>query len=85
MLFAKETALNVATEQVRTWRATHPVSNTMVVGYVVAWTVDNAVRAGQLKQQLENNANTNNPTSILGPRQQTTKGQIVITGENEDL
>lgn len=83
---AKETTLNVATEQVRTWRAIHPVSNTMVVGYVVAWTVDNAVRAGQLKQQLENNANTNNPTSAtVVPRQQTTKGQIVITGVDEDL
>lgn len=83
---AKETTLNVATEQVRTWRATHPVSNTMVVGYIVAWTVDNAVRAGQLKWQLENNANTNNPTSAtVVPRQQTTKGQIVITGVDEDL
>ena len=83
---AKETTLNIATEQVRTWRATHPVSNTMVVGYVVAWTVDNAVRAKHLKQQIDNNSKTNRPTSTkTAPRQQTTRGQIIITGSDEDL
>lgn len=82
---AKETTLNVATEQVRTWRATHPVSNTMVVGYVVAWTADNAARAGQLKQQLENGPRANGSATATTPRQQTTKGQIVITGDDEDL
>ena len=82
---AKETTLNLATEQVRTWRAIHPVSNTMVVGFIVAWNVDNAVRAGELKQQLENNQGTKGATTSVAPRQQTTKGQIVITGNDEDL
>ena len=82
---AKETTLNISTEQVRTWRANHPISNTMVVGFVVAWTVDNTIRAGQLKQQLNNNLNTSGAQTISSPRQQTTKGQIVITGSDEDL
>ena len=82
---AKSTTLNIATEQVRTWRATHPVSNTMVVGYIVAWNVDNAVRANQLKQDLEKGINPQVPANTSAARQQTTRGQIVITGSDEDL
>ena len=82
---AKSTTLNIATEQVRTWRATHPVSNTMVVGYIVAWNIDNAVRAGQLKQELEKGINPQGSTNNPAIRQQTTRGQIVITGSDDDL
>lgn len=81
---AKSTTLNIATEQVRTWRATHPVSNTLVIGYIVAWNIDNAVRASQLKQDLEKGIT---PYGSANPatRQQTTRGQIVITGSDDDL
>lgn len=82
---AKSTTLNIAAEQVRTWRATHPVSNTMVVGYIVAWNIDNAVRAGQLKQELEKGINPQGSTNNPAIRQQTTRGQIVITGSDDDL
>jgi hypothetical protein len=82
---ARSTTLNIATEQVRSWRATHPISNTMVVGYVVAWNIDNAVRASQLKQELEKGINYQGSANNTATRQQTTKGQIVITGSDEDL
>lgn len=82
---AKSTTLNIATEQVRTWRATHPVSNTLVVGYIVAWNIDNAVRASQLKQDLERGINPQGSANNQATRQQTTRGQIVITGSDEDL
>jgi hypothetical protein len=83
---AKETTLNIATEQVRQWRGVHPVSGTNVAGYVVCWTYKNAQLANQLKQQLDNNRNTQGgPGSSGAVRQQTTRGKIVITGEEEDL
>ena len=83
---AKETTLNIATEQVRQWKGIHPTSNTNVAGYVVAWTYSNAQQANRLKQQLNRNGNikhgVNRTTTV---RKQTTKGKITITGEDEDL
>lgn len=83
---AKETTLNIATEQVRQWKGIHPTSNTNVAGYVVAWTYSNAQQANRLKQQLNRNGNikhgVNRTTTV---RKQTTKGKITITGDDEDL
>lgn len=80
---AKETTLNIATEQVRQWKGVHPVSGTNIAGYVVAWTYSNAQQANQLKQTLNGSANSAAPASSA--RQQTTKGVITITGSDEDL
>ena len=83
---AKQTTLNIATEQVRQWKGVLPVSGTNVAGYVVCWTYKNAQQANQLKQQLENNRNGQSCYGSSGAaRQQTTRGKIVITGEEEDL
>lgn len=82
---AKSTTLNIATQNVRTWRAIHPVSGTTVVGTIVCWTYENAANARQLRQQIDNyslNAGRNNNGA---PRTQTTKGKLVITGDDDDL
>ena len=82
---SKESTLNLATEQVRQWRGIHPTSNTNVAGYVVAWTYSNAQRANQLKQQINGQGSTESPNSTTAPRQQTTRGTITITGDDDDL
>ncbi len=83
---SKESTLNIATEQVRQWKGVHPSSGTNVAGYVVAWTVDNAMQANQLKQQLSNNGqSTTRNGSAEQQSQKTQKGVITITGEEEDL
>ena len=83
---AKETTLNITTEQVRQWKGVHPVSNTNVAGYVVAWTYSNAQQANQLKRQMNNSGTAQTATqSSNKPRQQTQKGVITITGGDEDL
>ena len=83
---AKETTLNISTEQVRQWKGVHPQSGTNVAGFVVCWTYKNAQQANQLKQQLENNRNGQQGSgSSSAARQQTTRGKIVITGDEEDL
>jgi len=83
---AKATTLNIATEQVRQWTGVHPVSGTNVAGYIVCWTYKNAQQANQLRQQLDNNRNPHrNSGASNGARQQTTRGKIIITGEEEDL
>lgn len=79
------TTLNIATQNVRTWRAVHPVSGTTVVGAIVCWTFENAANARQLRQQIDNNSKVVNGGKSNAPSQQTTKGAIVITGEEEDL
>ena len=82
---AKSTTLNIATQNVRTWRAIHPVSGTTVVGSIVCWTFENAAAARQLRQQIDNNSRTVSGGGAGAPRQQTTKGAIVITGDDDDL
>lgn len=82
---AKSTTLNIATEQVRQWKGTHPTSGKDVAGFVVAWTYTNAKQANKLKQQL-NNSNLQDPSqNSTAPRQQTTKGVITVTGSDDDL
>jgi hypothetical protein len=82
---AKESTLNLATEQVRQWRGIHPTSKTNVAGYVVAWTYSNAQNANQLKQQINGQGNTGSSNSTNAPRQQTTRSTITITGDDDDL
>lgn len=83
---AKETTLNIATEQIRQWKGVHPISNINVAGYVVAWTYSNAQQANQLKQQLNSQGSSQTTTQKdKGHRQQTQKGVITITGSEEDL
>ena len=82
---AKETTLNIATEQVRQWKGIHPTSNTNIAGYVVAWTYSNAQQANSLKQQLNKKSNIKQGVNSTKVRKQTIKGKITITGEDEDL
>ena len=82
---AKETTLNIATEQVRQWKGVHPTSNTNVAGYVVAWTYSNAQQANKLKQQLNRSGSIRNGVKNTTMRKPTTKGKITITGNDEDL
>lgn len=82
---AKESTLNIATEQIRQWKGVHPVSKTNVAGYVVAWTYSNAQQANQLRQQINGQNGTQGTNSSNAPRQQTTRGAITITGSDEDL
>ena len=82
---AKETTLNIATEQVRQWKGVHPTSNTNVAGYVVAWTYSNAQQANKLKQQLNRSGSIRNGVKNTTVRKPTTKGKITITGNDEDL
>jgi hypothetical protein len=81
---ARSTTLNIATQNVRTWRAVHPISGTTVAGAIVCWTFENAAAARELRQQIDNNSRSYGGGSGA-PRQQTTKGQIVITGDDDDL
>lgn len=83
---AKESTLNIATEQVRQWKGVHPTSGTNIAGYVVAWTFSNAQQANKLRQQIDGRGTveTSNNNSNAS-RQQTQKGVITITGEDEDL
>lgn len=84
---AKMTTLNIATEQVRQWKGVHPTSNTGIAGYIVAWTYSNAQKAASLRQQFDNAGNSSSSSQQNGSatRQQTTKGVITITGDDEDL
>ncbi len=82
---AKSTTLNIATEQVRQWKGVHPTSQKPIAGYVVAWTYQNAAQANQLKQNFEKTNNQSGTSTTSGPRQQTTKGTITITGSDDDL
>lgn len=82
---ARSTTLPIATQNVRTWRSVHPVSKTTVVGAIVCWTYENAVAARQLRQQIDNNSGAASEGGFGVPRQQTTKGKIVITGDDDDL
>lgn len=84
---AKETTLNIATEQVRQWHGVHPTSQTEVAGYVVAWTYSNAQQASFLRNQFDDAADGSSQRTQGGTnvRQQTTRGAITITGDDEDL
>lgn len=84
---AKMTTLNIATEQVRQWKGVHPTSNTGIAGYIVAWTYSNAQNAASLRQQFDNagNSSSSSRQNSSATRQQTTKGVITITGDDEDL
>ena len=79
---SKETTLNIATAQVRQWREIHPESNANVAGVVVAWTYSHSQQANQLKNQLNK---TGNGIKSNTPRKKTVKGNITITGDDEDL
>lgn len=81
----KESTLNLATEQVRQWKAVHPVSGTNVAGYVVSWTFSNSSQATRLRQQITGDKKTADGKNNGSVRQQTTKGKIIITGEDGDL
>ena len=84
---AKETSLNIATEQIRQWKGKHPVSGHDVAGFVVAWTPANAETAKQLQEQFKdaprNDANKNN-SEASPERQKTKKSEYIISGEEEE-
>lgn len=83
---SRSTTLNIATEQVRQWRGVHPVSNTNVAGYIVAWTYKNAQKANELSRRINESPNIQTTTiPSEGVRQQTVRGTITITGDDEDL
>ncbi len=83
---AKESTLNLATEQIRQWRGVHPVSGTDVAGYVVAWTPSNAEQARDLQEQFidSNDEDGNGGTHTQPQRQQTKKSEYSISGADDD-
>ena len=90
---AKETTLNIATEQVRQWQGTHPVSGHKIAGFVVAWTPSNAAKAAQLANEFapeqpkagQKNGNANNANNTPAARQQTQKSNYTVVGSDDDL
>ena len=86
---AKESTLNIATEQVRQWQGKHPVSGHQVAGCVVAWTPSNAAQAAALSEQFNptqseaKNSTTN--TQAAPARQQTQKSNYTVVGDDDDL
>jgi hypothetical protein len=82
---AKESTLNLATEQIRQWKGVHPVSGTDVAGYVVAWTPSNAEQARELQEQfIDSNDDGNGGTQTQPQRQQTKKSEYSISGADDD-
>jgi hypothetical protein len=81
---ARSTTLNIDAQNIRTWRAVHPVSGTTVAGVIVCWTFENAAAARELRKQIDSNSKAVGGGAGV-PRQQTTKGAIIITGDDDDL
>jgi hypothetical protein len=85
---AKESTLNLATTEVRQWKAKHPVSGHDIAGYVVAWTPAGADQANQLKDDFKKDAQKAgaDPGNTATPqRQQTQKSKTTITGDEDDI
>lgn len=82
---ARATTLNIAPLNVRTWRSVHPVSGTTVAGAIVCWTYEHAAAARQLRKQIDDNSKAAIGGGFGAPRQQTQKGKIIITGDDDDL
>lgn len=81
---ARATTLNISAPIVREWRGVHPISGTTVAGAIVCWTYENAAAARELRKQIDNNSRAYGGSAGV-PRQPTTKGKIVITGDDDDL
>lgn len=89
---AKESTLNIATEQVRQWQGVHPVSGHKIAGYVVAWTPSNAAKAADLSNQFapERSSKASKKSASEGQeaapaRQQTKKSSYTVVGDDDDL
>jgi len=86
---AKESTLNIATVEVRQWKAKHPVSGHDIAGYIVAWTPAAQQQANQLKDEFSEEAQkaqTQDPSKTgVQTRQQTQKSKTTITGDEDDI
>jgi hypothetical protein len=86
---AKESTLNLATVEVRQWKAKHPVSGHDIAGYIVAWTPSAQQQSNQLKDEFKkdpNKAATQDPNKTsIQQRQQTQKSKTTITGDEDDI
>ncbi|MBO5805360.1 MAG: hypothetical protein J6R10_00685 [Tidjanibacter sp.] len=88
---AKESTLNIATEQIRQWQGVHPVSGHKIAGYVVAWTPSNAAKAAALSNQFApEKSKATNKSAAQGQeaapaRQQTQKSSYTVVGDDDDL
>jgi len=84
---AKESTLNLATVEIRQWKAKHPVSGHNIAGYVVAWTPSNTAQANKLKDSFkQNDASSGNNGSKTAPvHQQTKKSNTIVTGDEDDI
>lgn len=86
---AKESTLNIATVEVRQWKAKHPVSGHDIAGYIVAWTPAAQQQANQLKDEFSEEAQkaqTQDPSKTgIQTRQQTQKSKTTITGDEDDI
>lgn len=89
---AKETTLNIATEQIRQWQGVHPVSGHKIAGYVVAWTPSNAAKAAELGNQFNEPAASEKAQkqgvksdNQAPARQQTQKSSYTVVGDDDDL
>lgn len=83
----KQSEMNLATEQVRQWRTTHPISNTPVAGYVVAWTRANTEQSKLIKEGFVQPAGKSGKRAKSGANAKTPTGRsaILIGGSDEDL
>lgn len=84
---AKESTLNLATTEIRQWKAKHPVSGHDIAGYVVAWTPSNAAQANQLQNDFQKKEDAISPDgrNTEQQRQQTKKSKTIVTGDEDDI
>lgn len=86
---AKESTLNLATVEIRQWKAKHPISGHDIAGYVVAWTPSAQQQANKLQDEFKKDtkkAGTQYPTkTAIQQRQQTKKSKTSITGDEDDI
>lgn len=81
---SKESTLNIAVEPVRQWRTAHPITGTIIAGYVVCWSPSHAKEASKIKQQLNSTSNPQTATKTTKV-QSTTRSAIIITGDDDSL
>lgn len=82
---SKESTLNLATFEVRQWKAKHPISGHDIAGFVVAWSPSNADQADALKNEFLNSEKAKDSLKKAGARQKTKKSKTIVTGEEDDF
>lgn len=81
---SKESTLNLATFEVRQWKAKHPISNHDIAGFVVAWSPSNAEQANSLQNEFLDTKKAKDSLKNAN-RKQTKKSKTIVTGEEDDF